>query len=169
MTYVAASIVVLFCLVGVALTLLTLPGIWVMIAVAIGCQIWRPELFSLWTLGVVVGLGLLAELAELVASAAGSKRAGGSRAGALLSVVGGIVGAIVGTPLIPIPVIGTLIGAVIGAGVGAFIGERGVSGQGWRVSAASAGGAAAGRLVASIVKTAFALLIALILGVAAFV
>jgi hypothetical protein len=66
------------------------------------------------------------------------------------------------------PVIGTIAGAVIGAGVGAFIGERGLASRGWKDSARSAGGAAAGRLVATIVKTGFAVAIALVLGVAAF-
>jgi len=152
MTYLAATIVVLSGLAGVALTLLVMPGIWFMIGVAVAIAVfWQREMFSPWTL-----------------AAAGSKRAGGTRPGAILSIVGGIVGAIVGTPLIPIPVIGTIAGAVIGAGLGAFIGERGLAARGWKDSARSAGGAAAGRLVATIVKTAFAAAIALLLSVAAF-
>lgn len=169
MTYLAATIVVLSGLAGIALTLLVMPGIWFMIGVAVAIAVfWQREMFSPWTLAAAVALALIAEIVELVASAAGSKRAGGTRPGAILSIVGGIVGAIVGTPLIPIPVIGTIAGAVIGAGLGAFIGERGLAARGWKDSARSAGGAAAGRLVATIVKTAFAAAIALLLSVAAF-
>ena len=167
MTYVAASIVLIASLVGVVLTILTLPGIWIMIGVAAGCAIWRPELFSIWTLVAAIVLGLIAELIEFIASAAGSKRMGGTRAGAWMSVLGGLVGAIVGTPIFP--VIGTIVGAIVGAGVGAFIGERGIARRGWRDSAVSAGGAAGGRAVALVAKAGIAVAIAILLSVAAFV
>lgn len=167
MTYVAATIVLIGALTGVVLTILTLPGIWLMIGVAGACAIWRPEMFSIWTLVAVIVLGLIAELIEFVASAAGSKRVGGTRAGAWMSVLGGLVGAIVGTPFFP--VVGTIVGAVAGAGLGAFIGERGIARRGWRESAVSAGGAATGRAVALVAKAGIAVAIAIILSVAAFV
>jgi len=167
MTYLAATIVVLASVVGIMLTIITLPGIWVMIGVATACAIWRPEMFSLWTLGAAVVLGLLGELIEFLASAAGARKAGGTRAGALLSIVGGLVGAIVGTPIMPI--LGTIVGAVIGAGVGAFVGERGVSARGWRDSATAARGAATGRAIALVAGSAIAVVIGVLLSVAAFV
>lgn len=168
MTYVAATIVLIASLAGVALTLLTMPGIWLMIGVAILCALWRGDMFSIWTLAAAVLLGVLAEIVELVASAAGSKKAGGTRAGAIGSIVGGVLGALAGTIFIPVPILGTLMGAVAGAALGALVGERGISARTWRESAASARGAATGRLVASVAKTALAAVIAVLLSVAAF-
>lgn len=168
MIYVAASIVTVAALLGVLMTAITLPGIWMMLAVALGCQLWQPGLFSWWTLGAVLALALLSELVELVASAAGSKRAGGTRAGAWGSIAGSIIGLVLGTFFIPIPIIGSLIGAVVGAGVGALVVERGISERSWGESVRSGGGAAAGRLLSAFIKTAFAIVIAITLVVDAF-
>lgn len=171
----AGVVVVVASIVGVALTALTLPGIWVMLAAAGLCQWWymsthaNQVMFSWWTLGVCVGLGVIAEVVELVASGAGAARAGGSRTGVVGSVAGGMIGAILGTVLIPVPLVGTLVGASVGAGAGAMAGERWAGkkdlGQISRIGA----GAAAGRLAASVVKVGFAIMIGVILGVAAFV
>ena len=175
MIYVAASIVIIASLAGIVLTIVTLPGIWFMIGVALICTIWQRELLSIgpvgyvWTLLAAVALGVVAEIIEFAASAVGSKRLGGTRAGAWMSILGGLIGALVATPLIPIPILGTILGAVIGAGAGAFVGERGISKRGWRESAASGRGAATGRAVAIVVKGSIAAVIALILSVGAFV
>ncbi len=169
MIYVAGSIVALAALVGVLLTAITLPGIWFMILVALAIDVlWRPDLLSWWTIGIAIGLALLSELVELVASAAGSKRAGGTRAGAWGSIGGSLIGLVLGSIFIPIPIVGSLIGAVVGAGVGAVIAERGFSERTWTESAKSGGGAAAGRLLSAIIKTAFAVVIAFMLVVDAF-
>ncbi len=168
MIYVAASIVTLAALLGIVMTLVTLPGIWAMIAVALGCQLWQPGLFSWWTLAIVVVLALLAELVELVASAAGSKRAGGTRAGAWGSIGGSLIGLVLGQILIPIPIIGALIGAVAGAGLGAIALERGVSKRTWGESTKAGGGAAAGRLLSVFIKTGFACVVGFMLVVDAF-
>lgn len=168
MIYVAASIVALGALVGVCLTAITLPGIWVMIAIALGCQLWQPSMLSWWTIGGAIVLGLAAEWVEFVASAAGAKCAGGTRAGAWGSILGSIVGLILGSFFIPIPIFGSLAGAVLGAGLGAIIGERGISQRTWVDSTKAGGGAAAARLLSALVKTVFACVIALILVVDAF-
>lgn len=145
---------------GVVLTLATLPGIWIGIGVALLCWALQTEMFNPWVLGACVALGLLGEAIEFFASAVGSKRAGGSRSGALGSVIGGVLGAIVGTPLIPIPIIGTVIGAVAGAGLGAVVAERGIVKREWGESVKSGTGAAAGRLVSIAVKGSVAAVIA---------
>ncbi len=170
MGFLAGLIVVSGCVAGVALTVLMLPGIWVMIGIAVTVDLfWRPELFSTWTLAIAVTLGVLAEVLELVASAAGARRAKGSRAAAVWSVVGGIVGGIVGTAVLPIPVVGTIVGAVVGAGLGAGLAERSVAVQGWSDSWRVGTGAAKGRLVSMIIKLSLAVLIGLLLTVALFI
>lgn len=154
---------------GVFIAMLTLPGSWLMLLVAILFQWWQPGTFSWWTIGVCIALGMLGEVLEMVASAAGASRAGSSKRGALGSVIGSIAGALLGTVLIPIPLVGTLLGAVAGAAGGAILVERGVIGKTWTESREVAKGAAVGRLWATVAKVGVAALVALILTVAAFV
>lgn len=167
----AASIVTLSALAGVALTVLTLPGIWFAILVAGLAQWWHMArygevMFSWYTLGACVLLGLVAEAIELFASAAGSTRAGGGRRGAIGSVIGGFAGAIGGSLVMPL--LGTILGAAIGAGLGALLLEQAAGTKTWTQSAKIGAGAAAGRFVATLFKAGFAGLIAIVLSVAAF-
>lgn len=163
----AGVVVVIGALLGVLLTALTLPGTWIAVLVAVGCQIWRPGMFSLWTLGAVVAIALAAEVFEVAASAAGARHTGGSKRAALGAVVGSIVGLILGSAVVPI--IGSIVGAIVGAGLGALLVERHAEGKTWTHSAKVGSGAAAGRLVATVVKTALSFVIAVVLSVAAFV
>ena len=153
--------------VGIGLTLLGLPGIWLTIGVALVAWIIRGEMFSWWTMGACVALGLLAELLEFVLSAAGAARAGGSKRAAVASIAGGVVGGILGAPfLFPI---GTILGAALGAGAAAGIFEATKPGRTLEQSYAVGQGAAVGRLVATIVKTTVNAVIALILVLAAVI
>jgi len=171
----AASVVVVGALLGIAVTALTLPGIWLMILIAAGCQTYfllqAPPvmMFDWWTLGACVLLGLIAEAVEIFASALGAKKAGGTRRGAIGSVIGGLAGALLGTFMIPIPILGTILGAALGAGGGALLAERHNRAKTWREATTIGAGAAVGRLAATIAKVLFAIVIAVILGVAAFV
>lgn len=170
MIYVAATMVALIAWIGVALTLLTLPGIWVSLATAILVKVlWYPQMFSWELLGVVAAMGVLAEIAELVASAAGSSRAGGSRHAAVWSIVGAIAGALLGSILIPIPIAGTVAGGVIGAGGAASFAELAFARKPWRDAARVGQGAAVGRLLSTVIKTGFSAAIAIILTIAAYV
>ncbi|MBL8963115.1 MAG: DUF456 domain-containing protein [Phycisphaeraceae bacterium] len=167
MHYLAAAIVVLMSLTGVALTLLTLPGIWVMIAAAAACTLWQPGLMSWWTIGACVAIALLAEAAEFAACAVGARTTGGSRSSAVGSIVGALIGAVAGTPFVP--PIGTVVGAIVGAGLGALAAERGIASGTWKGSTKVAGGAAAGRAAGLLIKTIGAVAIGAVLCVAVFV
>lgn len=167
MEYVAASVVSVFALLGVLLTLLTLPGIWMMLLVALLCQWWQPGLFEWWTLGVVAGIAVLAEVAEFVSGAAGAAKHGASKTGMVFATIGGIMGAIAGTPVFPL--IGTILGGVVGAGIGAGMAEAAIKKRSTQEVRAIATGAATGRLLATIVKTGFAVPAALVLIGASFV
>jgi len=172
---VAASIVVVAALLGVVLTAATLPGIWLMILAAAGCQAWlmlrEPpvQMFEWWTLGACIIIGLVAEGVEIFASAVGAKKAGGTRRGAIGSVIGALAGALLGTVLIPVPILGTIVGAALGAGGGAMIAERHEGRKTWREASTIGAGAAVGRLAATVAKVGFACVVAAILGTAAFV
>jgi len=163
----AGFIIIFASLVGIALTVLTLPGIWFAILVAVCCELWRGDLYSYYTLGAAVGVGIVAELLEFVASAAGASKAGGTRRGAIGALIGAFVGAILGTPVFP--VLGTILGGTVGAGAGALIAERHSGRKTWKESARIGKGAAIGRFSATIIKLVLAVVIALILCIGAFV
>lgn len=167
MIYLAASILGIVSLLGLALTIVTLPGAWLICAAAVLIKLlWLPELFSWWIVGVIVGLAVVGEIVEFAASAAGAAKGGGSRQGAIGAVVGTILGAILGT-LIPIPVVGTVAGAVLGAGGGAALAERAWAKRTWTEAAKSGSGAAIGRLIATAFKAGVTLSIGLTVTLAA--
>jgi uncharacterized protein YqgC (DUF456 family) len=126
-------------------------------------------MFSWWTLGICVGLGVLAEIVELIASAFGAAKAGGSKKASIASVAGALVGAIGGTFIIPVPILGTILGAAGGAGIAALLTEKHLGEKTWKAASKVGAGAAAGRLVALLAKVGFAGVVAAILSVAAFV
>lgn len=167
----AALIIFVAAAAGVLLTLITLPGVWLTLLVAVGCQFafGEPALFDWWTLGIAAAIALAAEVFELISSAAGAAKSGGGRSGAIGSVFGAIAGAIFGSFLIPIPLAGTVLGAVLGAGAGALFAERGFAGRSWGDAFKVGQGAAVGRLAAMIVKTAVAAAVGVLLLGAVFV
>lgn len=167
MTALLGAIMGLTGLLGVAATLFSLPGVWLIVGTAALIDVFRPETFSLTTLVVAVAIGLVAEVIELVAAGAGASKAGGAKRSALGGIVGGIVGAVVGTPIMP--VVGTILGASLGAGVGAAILERTRSDRTWGDALRVGHGAAVGRLVATLFKAMFAAGLAVYLTVAAVV
>lgn len=153
---------------GLFLNILGLPGLW-LIVISVVAYAWGFgwTYVGAWTIGVVVILGLLAELVEFVAGAAGSKAAGGSKRGMVGAILGGIVGGIVGTPLIPIPVVGTIVGSVAGCFIGAYAIEWMV-GRSHGEAAVISYGAAKGRVVGLLAKSAFGVLMFLWAAIAAF-
>ncbi|MCX5690557.1 MAG: DUF456 family protein [Planctomycetota bacterium] len=161
-TYIiAATIVTLSSLIGIALTLVTLPGIWLALLSAVAIQAWLPGTFSWWTLGICAALALSGELLEFAASAAGAAKGGASKKGALGAIAGSLLGAIVGSFFIP--PIGTIIGAVLGAGAAVVWVEMALNSRSMSAAAKAGTGAAAGRLLATILKTGIAIIVAAML------
>lgn len=175
---VAVTVAALFCLAAATcllLSLLGLPGVWILIAIAVAIDLldgwWLPQeqrpTFSVAAILAAVLLAGAGELVEFLASAAGAKRGGASRGGILGSLVGAFGGSIAGTLLIPVPLLGTLAGAVIGAFLGAVLGEL-AAGRTTRGSIRPATGAAVGRVLGTLGKLPFAIAVAAILVVAVF-
>ncbi len=164
-----ASLLVVVNLVWLMLTVLTLPGNWMMVAstVLVAWWQWDARMFSPWTLVLVVALAAGAEVLEFISSAVGVRKAGGSRWGAVGSLAGAILGAIAGTILIPIPVVGSLVGVCGGACVGAWAFEA-AGGRTTRQSLKAGTGAGIGRLLATVLKLAVGAVIWVIVAVAAF-
>ena len=133
MEWISVAIGILFGILGLGCLLLTaigFPGNWLLLALAVGSQLgigaWGPPGSSAeawWAIGISGGLGILGEVLETTAGAAGTRAGGGSRRGMIGAVLGGILGSIALTPLIPIPLVGTLIGAILGTFVGALVAE----------------------------------------------
>mgnify|MGYP001311860996 CR=1 FL=1 len=163
-TILAGITFTLIAILGVALTALTLAGLWLPIVGAIIWEIFYPGTFSWWTIGLAGSLCLAGEAVELLGAAHGSRKSGGGRAGAWGATIGSLLGAILGSFVLPI--IGTIIGAVVGAGLGAITFERGISARPWREAFTSGSGAAKGRALAIVVKTAIALVVGVWIAVA---
>jgi len=153
---VLAAIASLAC---VVLTLLQLPGTWIMMAL-VPVIAWLTQggfnSIELTAMLVMLVLAALGELVEFVAGAIGSRVTGGTRRGAALSIVTAIAGAIIGTFMITVPIIGTLIGACVGAGVGSLVGDK-WAGRDWKAALTSGTGAAVGKFGGTVAKVAIAM------------
>ncbi len=117
------------------MNLLGLPGNWLIVAASVVYAWLIPEdtraALGWPVVGIVTGLAVLGELVELAASAAGVKKVGGSRRGAILALIGSVGGAITGMIVgVPIPVVGSLIAALLFAGLGALVGA--MLGESWK-------------------------------------
>ncbi|MEL6211704.1 MAG: DUF456 domain-containing protein, partial [Pseudomonadota bacterium] len=166
MTYVYATALTLLNVLLLASILFNLPGAWIMILIALLVEWWMPgEMFTWATLTVAVVLATIGEVLEFTMSAKAARRAGGSRRGAALAIVGGIVGAIIGTPFAP--VIGTLLGACVGAFAGSILGDL-WAGQPLAQSVDTGSEAAIGRLWGTIAKMVVGSAIVILLAVDAF-
>jgi len=175
MDYVWATALVLINLVWLVSVVAGMPGTWLMVICT--CLLaWRrqgdgagngADMFSLTPLITIGLLAVAAEIAEFFTGVVGSKKAGGTKRGAIGALVGGLIGGFAATFLIPIPVLGTLIGACAGAALGALIGEF-TGGRSLGASAKSGAGAGVGTLAGRLLKVVFGALIWLIAAVAAF-
>lgn len=174
MIYLGLLLLFVALIVGWCLTMLSMPGNWLMVAaVALFAWLAPSESFDIsWqTVALLVALAVVAELLELAASALGAKRAGGSRRGAILAIFGSVVGALLGAGVgVPIPLIGSLVGAILFAGVGALVGAMiGESWKGRTLAESWKVGRSAfwGRLLGALAKTGIATAMLVIAVVAA--
>jgi hypothetical protein len=168
-----AILLILLNTVWLALTVLGLPGNW-LIVISAALVVWRQwgaadaggiEMFTIWTLLAVIVVAAIAELAEILTGVFGSTQMGGTRRGSLGALLGGLIGAIIGTPLMPI--LGTLLGACLGAALGAW-GFELSAGRKMIESARAGLGAGLGTLAGRLIKTIAGVLIWLTIAVAAF-
>jgi len=160
--YLLLTAVVVAIIAGWLLNLFSMPGNWLIVgSLALFAWVVRhdPSWHVGWGLvGVEVVLAMVAEGLELVAGAAGAAKLGGSKRGAMLSVVGSVTGAIMGAGVgLPLPVIGPVAGVVLGAAVGALAGamlgeawKGRTLGEGWEIGQA----AFRGRLLGTLAKLA---------------
>ena len=135
--YVLAIALVLACGVAWLTNLVTLPGNWIVVGMAVLFAWLLPKAVGGgrgldWaTVFVLVGLAVLGEIVEFAAGAAGAAKQGASRRSVALAIVGAIVGSIAGLVIgVPVPVVGSLVAAVLGGSAGAFAGAY--LGEAWK-------------------------------------
>ncbi len=135
--------------VGLFLVALGFPGLWLQV-VALGVYAWAGGFVAVSpiSVGVVVFLALLAELAEFLLGGRYARKYGGGSRAALGAIIGGVVGALLG---LPIPLLGSVFGAMLGAFVGAFLLEL-TTGRGATPALRAGWGAFLGRVVATAMK-----------------
>ena len=178
MDWISILILVIFALYAAACVLITLvglPGTWLMVAGALVITLcnplWSDTLIWGWvTIGVVLGLAVCGEILETLAAGLGAKAGGGTKRGLVGAILGSMIGAFGGTFVIPIPLVGTLVGAIVGAFFGALLGElshkeTAPAGE----LAKSATGAAVGRVMGIIGKTGIAAICFCVLFIAPFI
>jgi len=149
----------IFGLISIFLTLIGLPGLWLMILTFIALKWWQPDWISWWIIIIAVVIALIAEWLEFIAGAAGSSKAGGSKRASVGAIVGGIVGAIAGAAFPPI--IGALLWGAVGAGLGAILGEI-TAGRDWKKTLPVGTAAAKGKMLGTLWKTALAVVVYLL-------
>ena len=146
-----------------ALTLFALPGNWLIVLVAALVAWLAPEESRLRiapaVLAMLVVLALVGEAFEFAAGSVATRRAGGTRRGAVAALLGAFIGACAGAVIgVPIPIVGSAVAAVLGGAFGALVGamlgeaHAGRSGeQSWRVGLAAFWGRLCGTLGKAIV------------------
>jgi uncharacterized protein YqgC (DUF456 family) len=160
--YVWALLLVLGSCVAWLLSLLTLPGNWLIVSFAALFAWLLPAEdgrgITWTTVAVLLVLAVFGEVIEFAAGAAGAARQGASRRAIALSMLGAMVGSIVGLAIgAPVPIIGSLVMAVVGGAMGAFGGAY--LGEAWKGRpeehrVAAGRGAFAGRIWGTVGKLA---------------
>ena len=125
--YPSAVLLILICVAAWLTTLVTLPGNWIVVALAAGFAWLFPDEagrgFPWTTVGVAAALAAVGEVIEFAAGAAGAAKQGASRRAVVLALVGAMVGSIVGLMIgAPVPVLGSFVMALVGGAGGAFAG-----------------------------------------------
>lgn len=119
--YAAVAVSGLLCLAGIALSVLSISGTWVVLGVAalLGVALGRP-FPGVGTFVVFLLLCIAVEVVEALAAAWGVRARGGSRLAGTMAVVGGFIGLGMGA-FVPVPIIAPLLGMLLGSFLGAFL------------------------------------------------
>ena len=161
------ALLALFGVAGMVLSVLQLPGTWLIVAATAGYA-WYYDWVRI-SITTVVWLVVIAGAAEIVEALSGyvaGRRGGASRRAGWYGMFGGIAGALLLT--VPVPIIGTIIGAAIGCFVGALVAELSQA-RGWQAGARSGMYTAVGRTMGSVFKIAAAIVMTGLALVAALV
>lgn len=120
---------------GWCLTLVSLPGNWLIVALSLLFTLLVTTNSGLglsWpVMAALLVLAIAGEVIEMVAGAAGAARLGASRRSVALSLAGAIVGSFVGMAVgLPIVIVGSAMAGLGGGALGAFVGA--MLGEHWK-------------------------------------
>jgi uncharacterized protein YqgC (DUF456 family) len=146
---------------GIVLTLVTLPGTWLIVLWSLALAIWQPTLVPWWVVVILIILAATGEALEFLASAVGAAKAGASKWGIIFALLGAFLGALIG--MFIVPVIGAIVGGALGAAAGAVGGEMALAKRTWDDSKKIALGAAIGRLLSMLAKGLVAVVMGMLL------
>jgi uncharacterized protein YqgC (DUF456 family) len=146
-------VMLLLVLVGVVITFITLPGLWLILISAVGYTLLTKfEFIGIKTLVTLLVLALAGEVVELSFSGRGAKRAGAGRRGLWGAIIGGVLGGLLLSLVIPLVFpLSTIVGICIGTFAGATLGELS-SGKTLGRSAMIGLSATTGRVMGTIAK-----------------
>ena len=114
-------ILLILCILGLLITFIGLPGIWIIPLMALTYKILPLPITISWKIILILTcLAIFGEIFEYYIGAMSASKAGATKWGVAGAMVGGIVGAVIGVPIF---LIGSLVGLFIGAFLGAFIVE----------------------------------------------
>jgi uncharacterized protein YqgC (DUF456 family) len=121
-------VVIVICVVSIGLTVVGLPGNWLIFITAL-CYGYLEGFVHMKSTILFVLFGAVAagELVEFVAGSLGAKREGASQSAILAAFLGGIAGGIIGTGIIP--GLGSIAGAIGGSFAAGYIAEYMVTGN----------------------------------------
>jgi len=103
------------CLIGIAASVLSLSGTWLVVAATVLSAILRyPSFPGIVTIIIFIVISILVEVMEFFAGLWGIQRRGGSTWTGVAAVIGGILGLMAGS-FIPLPILGNLIGMLAGS------------------------------------------------------
>jgi len=116
------AVLALACLGGALLTVVHLPGTWLIVAAAVGFGWYYDwQVLGPGTLLALAVIAVVAEAGEFLGGVWVANKAGASRRAAWCGLIGGLIGAVALT--IPVPMVGTIIGAAVGCFAGALAAE----------------------------------------------
>lgn len=150
-SYPAVILLAILCAAAVLMSIVRLPGVWLISAAGLGYGWWTEwQVVGVGVIAVLIALSVVAEVLEFLASVVTARKAGASGRAAWGGLLGALLGMIFLSFLFPIPILGSVFGALLGCFFGAAIGEMTVRKefkQGTRVGFFSALGFAAGMVI----------------------
>jgi len=156
MYYIWFTFLVIACGASWCATLMALPGNWgIVLSGALFAWLVPDSELSWIGVGIATAFGVVGEIVEVAAGAAGAARLGARRRSMVLSLIATVVGSIAGSFLVPIPIVGTVIGALAGGALGAYLGAYGgeiSAGTDVATSRKIGGAAMKGRILGTLAK-----------------
>ncbi len=123
MEYLGAVILLIIMAIAALLSLINLPGNWIMLVVAFIGSFFFPQAEMGWIFFILfIAFALIGEGLEFGLQLWGAKKYGSSKQANMTGMIGAVAGAVLGMPILFGA--GAIAGALLGAWIGCYVGER---------------------------------------------